>query len=232
MMLKKKILVTATTFPKYAGDTAPRFVLDICIALQQQGVTILVLAPHTKGSKFSEVIEGVKVARYPYFFPFNLERLSGEGIVAKLKQNPLLYFVLPFFMLSQLSFTALYIARFKPDRILAYWIIPQGFVAYLLSIVNPKISYLAISLGGDAMLVNKNDIIRSIARLILTRASQVIAISSNIKTRLIEAGATKEKVNILSMGVRMPEVSLTINRDRDIDIAFVGRLEEKKGWHT
>jgi glycosyltransferase involved in cell wall biosynthesis len=226
-MLKKKYLVTATTFPKYVGDSAPRFVLDICIALQQQGVTILVLAPHAKGSKFSEVIEGVNVVRYPYFFPFGLERLSGEGIVAKLKRNPLLNIILPFFLLSQLFFTALCIARFRPDHVLAYWVVPQGLIAYLLGIVNRRMRYSVVSLGGDAVLINKNVAIRQVARLILKRATQVIAISSNIKKKLIDAGVFDAKVNIVSMGVWLSEVSIRVNRD--IDFVFVGRLEEKKG---
>jgi len=228
-MLKKRYLVTATTFPKWAGDSAPRFVLDICIALQQQGATILVLVPHSKGSKFSEIIEGVNIVRYPYFFPFEMERISGEGIVAKLKNNPLLYFVMPFFLLSQFFATALCIARFKPNHILAYWVIPQGLIAYLLSIVNHRIKYTAISLGGDAVLINKNSSIRFISRLILSRASQVIAISSNLKKKLIEAGISDEKVYVQSMGVWLTEETMMINRDRDIDIVFVGRLEEKKG---
>lgn len=226
-MLKNKYLVTATTFPKFAGDSAPRFVLDTCIALQEQGVTILVLAPHAKGSKFSEVLEGVKVVRYPYFFPFSLERLSGEGIVAKLKNNPLLNIILPFFFLSQVFFTALCIARFKPDHILAYWVIPQGLVAYLLGIFNRRIRYSVISLGGDAILINSNGAIRHVGKLILQRATHVVAISSNIKRRLIQAGVPDGKVNILSMGVWLSDVSITVNRD--IDFVFVGRLEEKKG---
>jgi len=226
-MVKKKYLVTATTFPKYVGDSAPRFVLDTCIALKKQGAMILVLAPHAKGSKFSEVIEGVNVVRYPYFFPFDLERLSGEGIVAKLKRNPLLNIVLPFFLLSQLLFTALCIVRFKPDHILANWIVPQGLVAYLLSVVNCRIRYSVISHGGDAALINKNNLIRHVGRLVLRHATQVVAVSSYIKKRLIEAGVPEGKVNIVSMGVWLSEESIKVNRD--IDFVFVGRLEAKKG---
>lgn len=43
--MKKKLLVTASTFPRWEGDTEPRFVLDLCKALKTYfDVTVLVPA--------------------------------------------------------------------------------------------------------------------------------------------------------------------------------------------
>ena len=36
---KPKLLVTASTFPRWAGDTEPRFVLDLCVALKKYSCT-------------------------------------------------------------------------------------------------------------------------------------------------------------------------------------------------
>jgi L-malate glycosyltransferase len=173
------------------------------------------------------VMEGVNVFRFPYFFPYKLERLSGEGIVEKLKKNPLLSLLLPFFFFSQILFTALCIARFKPDHILANWVVPQGLTACLLNAIKCTVPYSVISHGGDAALINKNDFTKHIGRLVLKRASRVVAVSSYIKKRLIEAGMPGKKVNTVSMGVWLSERSIKVNRD--IDFVFVGRLEAKKG---
>ena len=43
---KKKLLITASTFPRYKGDSEPRFVLDLAVALLPYfDITVLVLKP-------------------------------------------------------------------------------------------------------------------------------------------------------------------------------------------
>ena len=45
MKQKKKLLVTASTFPRWEGDTEPRFVLDLAAHMAEQfQVTVLVPA--------------------------------------------------------------------------------------------------------------------------------------------------------------------------------------------
>ena len=48
-MEKKKLLVTASTFPRWEGDTEPRFVYDLSRAmLNQFDITVLVPAAPVK----------------------------------------------------------------------------------------------------------------------------------------------------------------------------------------
>lgn len=51
---KKKLLVTASTFPRWEGDTEPRFVLDLASHMTDEfDVTVLVpAAPGAKKKKF------------------------------------------------------------------------------------------------------------------------------------------------------------------------------------
>ena len=65
-MDKKKILVTASTFPRWKDDTEPRFILDYCIGLSRY-YDITVLVPAAIGAKQNEILEGIKVIRYHYF---------------------------------------------------------------------------------------------------------------------------------------------------------------------
>ena len=64
-----RVLVLTSTFPRWAGDTEPRFVLDLCRHLAAAAVDVRVLAPHTAGAALEEALEGVHVRRFRYFFP-------------------------------------------------------------------------------------------------------------------------------------------------------------------
>ena len=45
MNQKKKLLITASTFPRWEGDTEPRFILDYAVAMNRfYDVTVLVPA--------------------------------------------------------------------------------------------------------------------------------------------------------------------------------------------
>lgn len=63
---KKKLLITASTFPRWQGDTEPRFILDLAKNMADE-FDVTVLAPAAPGAKEKEEIEGVKVIRYHYF---------------------------------------------------------------------------------------------------------------------------------------------------------------------
>ena len=66
MNQKKKLLVTASTFPRWEGDTEPRFILDLVSHMTNE-FDVTVLAPAAPGTKNRESLEGVGVIRYHYF---------------------------------------------------------------------------------------------------------------------------------------------------------------------
>ena len=82
-----RILVTASTFPRWQGDTEPPFVFELCRRLQKRGVDIDIIAPHAPGAKAMEVMDGINVYRYRYG-PERLEVLAYQGgILANLKRH-------------------------------------------------------------------------------------------------------------------------------------------------
>ena len=54
-MKKKKLLVTASTFPRWRDDTEPRFILDYAIGLSKY-YDITVLVPAAVGAADSETL--------------------------------------------------------------------------------------------------------------------------------------------------------------------------------
>ena len=60
---KKKLLITASTLPRWEGDTEPRFILDLASHMTDE-FDVTILAPAAPGAKDEEVLEGVKIKRY------------------------------------------------------------------------------------------------------------------------------------------------------------------------
>ena len=97
---KKKLLVTASTFPRWEGDTEPRFVLDLASHMTA-GFDVTVLVPAAPGAKEKETLDGVKVIRYHYFPLHKWETLCYPGaIVPRIREKKVRAFLVPFLFLS------------------------------------------------------------------------------------------------------------------------------------
>ncbi len=80
MNQKKKLLVTASTFPRWEGDTEPRFVLDLAAHMTDQ-FQAAVSVPAASGAEDREILEGVEVIRYHYFPIHKWETLCYPGAI-------------------------------------------------------------------------------------------------------------------------------------------------------
>lgn len=95
---KIRLLVTASTFPRWEGDTEPRFVLDLCKSLAKK-FDVMVLVPACPGAKEKESIEGIRVCRYHYFPVHRWETLCYPGaIVPRIKEKKNQGSISPFFI--------------------------------------------------------------------------------------------------------------------------------------
>src|SRR3989338_9135663 len=100
--LTSKILVTATTFPRWKNDTEPAFVYELSRRLAKKGHDITVLAPHHKGAKKFEIMDGMKVYRFQYFWPSSLEKLCYDGgILPNLRKYIIAKIEVPFLLLTE-----------------------------------------------------------------------------------------------------------------------------------
>ena len=230
----KRILVTATTFPIFEGDTSPRFVLDLTKAIQAIGkYECRVLVPHWPQSKCREILEGVQIYRFRYAIPEQYESISGQGIIARIKEKKARLLLVPLLLLSQLYVTYRQMVAFKPDVLMAHWIIPQGLVAAIIKKARPNCRVLIISHGGDAALISRNAILQKLTAWIFDTVDEVVAVSSFIQAKLYEGlPGYSGNIHVIPMGVDVTrfknggEANSTCDRS---GIIFVGRLEEKKG---
>jgi glycosyltransferase involved in cell wall biosynthesis len=233
-MNKLKILVTASTFPASPHDTSPRFVLDICRGIESMGkARCLVLAPHSQGAKVRENLEGVTVHRFRYA-PERWELISGQGIYAKLKQNPKLIFLIPCFFLAQFLALVKIWVSWQPDVLLAHWIIPQGMIARAAKVFFPGMKMIVACHGGDVALINKNPVLRKLGEFIFRGANRVVAVSTFLEGELLNNyQLLLGRTTIIPCGVDVGKIIegrlFFPLRSDDAALLFVGRLEEEKG---
>lgn len=230
---KKRILITASTFPRYSGDTEPRFVLDLAKELQKY-FDVTVLVPAAPDALEKEMLEGVNVERYHYFPFHKYEVLCYPGaIVPRIREKKRRVILVPFLFLG------LYMAikkRIKDyDCVYANWLIPQGVVQSFFS--KP---YLLTGHGGDVTSLNQG-FIRTLKRRAVRNAKAVTVVSKDLKKEVINLFPKKEqemitkKIVIQPMGCQIERFSV-IYKNTDFwkqgeekVVLFVGRLAEKKG---
>lgn len=225
-MKKKRLLVTASTFPRWEGDTEPRFVLDLSKAMSDY-FEITVLAPAAPGAKDKEKLEGIDVIRYHYFPVHAWETLCYPGaIVPRIKEKKIRVLLVPFLVF------ALWLKLFKMvdeyDMVLAHWIIPQGIVQSLF-----KVPYVVTGLGGDVSSLN-NCFVKKMKVATLKKAKQVIVVSEELKKQVQEY-FNSNNIAVISMGCDTEKftpknrINNFFEQDEKKVILFVGRLVEKKG---
>lgn len=231
----KKILVLASTFPRWANDTTPPFVFELEKRLAKD-FEIHVLAPHDKGAKKKEIMDGLTVHRFQYFWPASKQGLCyGGGILPNLKRNRLLYFQAISLLFFEFWAAVKIVRDEKIDLIHAHWIIPQGIIAYKLKKIFHT-PYIITTHGGDIYGLRSKPIV-FLKKIILENAKAITVVSTAIKDEVHNKINPKLKVDVISMGVDAKlfnpnKYDESIKKRYNITgpfLLFVGRLAEKKG---
>lgn len=231
----KKILVLASTFPRWKNDTTPPFIFELEKRLTKD-FDIHILAPHHKNAKKYEELEGLKIYRFQYFWPSKFQRLCYEGgILPNIKRNKFLMvqgFTLVFF---ELVSAIKILKKEKINLIHAHWIIPQGIVALLINKLF-KIPYIITTHGGDIFGL-QSPLLKQLKKSILKNASKITVVSNAIKEEILNKIDPNLNIEVISMGVdsklfNPKKYDKTIKEKYNIGgpfLLFVGRLAEKKG---
>lgn len=228
---KPVLLVTTSTFPRWQGDSEPRFVYDLSRRLTPY-VTVVVLAPHARGAARYECWEGMHIHRYRYA-PASLETLAYEGgITANLKQHRWKALLLPLFFAGQWWAIRQLLKTYPITTIHAHWLIPQGLIAALaLWGKHTKPTLVCTSHGGD--LFGLQGKLSTYLKRWVVRRCQALTVVSHAMLPPMQAlaGTPAPPISVIPMGTDLrhtfvpnPTVSRAPNQ-----LLFVGRLVEKKG---
>lgn len=229
-MACKRLLVLSSTYPRWANDSGPSFVHELSSRLANE-LEVVVLCPSSKGAHRIERLDGVKVIRYRYA-PNIMETLvHGGGIVANIRARPLKLLLLLPFLLSQLLSAIWYTLWLRPDVIHAHWLIPQGVVASVVSLVfRGKVPFVVTSHGTDLWSF-RGRILKAVKRWVVSRAAAVTAVSTALERELQLQVGLQKKVLVEPMGVDLNGVFRPrpcAHRQRK-QVISAGRLIEGKG---
>lgn len=193
-----KILVLTSSFPRHKDDWWQQAVLSIYSNMDLKKYHVTVLAPSAPGAKTNEILSGVRVRRFTYFYPPSLQLLtSGEGVLYTSKKIKLLGKIQVItFVIAEFFATLALLAKEDFDIIHANWIVPQGLVAVLAKFVFKKPVVVTVH-GTDIFALKKLNFVKA---FILKHCDLCTANSSATHTEVLKvyAGANAK---IVHMGV-------------------------------
>lgn len=221
-----KVLVLATSYTRYNADYAVPFVHALNKQLAKNH-DVSVVSCRGENSKSYEVLDGVKIFRFGYFFSPKLEKLIYHGgMMEAFKSSFLAKLQLPFYMLAFYLKSFNKILKVKPDVIHAHWSL-SAFIAVLLKPIHRKPIILTVH-GAD---------IRSMPRLInkfvLKNVDRVVTAHSELIELMNEMGYNKT-IDIKNMfdyekfENKSKELSKEFNIGDSFVVSFIGRLVEMK----
>jgi glycosyltransferase involved in cell wall biosynthesis len=226
-----KVLHVVTSFPRWEGDVITPWLVETLKRLRIKGIDARILTSSYKGLK-SQVIEGIPVHRFRYFFK-GRENLTHEQTVPDRIKKGLLNKLLPFFYLVFGSAAIIRAVRHEPfDIIHVHWPFPHALFGYFAKKAG-GVKIVTTFYGVELKWVKtKMPILKSFLRWGIRFSDRVTAISSYTAKEIQELAPGKDfRVEIIPYTIT---VTPRIHREPEVEritpsILFVGRLVERKG---
>lgn len=237
--MKKRLLITSSTFPRWTKDTEPPFVFELGKRLVKN-FDVFILAPHFQGAKKFEKLENLKIHRFQYFWPEKWQKLCYRGgILPNLKNNKLLILQAPFLIISEFLAVRKIVKKERINLIHAHWIIPQGLIAVLYKKLfrEKDLKIICTTHGGDIFGLQSR-LMKRIKQWTLNNVDRLTVVSHAIKGEVKKLGIRKTlSIKVVPMGVDYrvfnqncyDEKVKEKHNIRGSFLLFVGRLVEKKG---
>ena len=240
---RKKVLVLSSTYQRYKEDLQYKnFFVPILTRGLSKYFNISVLAPLDKGSKKTEMLDGIRIYRHRQGLFRKSGLAYGSGILPNIRNNASLWMMVPFFMINQFILMLRIIRKERPDVLFAHWSIPQGFLAaFYKRYINKNIKVLvdahgADILGDDYSIAEK--IMKRVIVFTMNNCDELVTGSTFIRDIMIRLGFLGQ-IHVFPMGVDT-DYFTPGKRDESIRIkfgitgpmiVFVGSIIERKGVH-
>lgn len=228
-----KIGMLASSFPRFEGDYAGSFLYHLARKLTEKGFELVIIAPFAPGYARFEIWDGMKIYRFPYFWPAKYHRLCyGSGILYNIKRNKLALCQVPFFIASELYWTKWVIDKESIDILHAHWLIPQGLTGFFLKKIRGIPLVLTIH-GSDVYALTSKFL--STIKAGVIRKADVCTVNSSSTLGVVQRISHRGRYEVIPMGVNIEQFNLkNQNRDREKRekenvLLYIGRLINLKG---
>lgn len=227
---RPRLLVLASTYPRWPKDHEPGFVHELCRNLTER-FEVMALVPDAAGAEPSGVLEGVEVRRYRYA-PKRWQTLVHDGgMLANLKRSRWKWLLLPGFFLGLIIELVRIHRHWRPDLIHAHWLLPQGAVVAGLRRLGLRLPPFVVTSHGADLFALRGRVFEAIKRAVMDEAAAVTVVSAAMRDEVVRLGCHPSKASVQPMGVDIegrfkPDSSQAWQPGV---LLFVGRLVEKKG---
>ena len=231
--------MVTTSYPRFPGDLTGTFLEPIAHGVANRGHTVHVIAPwHPLIRRPSQ--EGNVHFHFYKYAPIKSLNVFGyaSSLKADTSMRPTAYLATPFAMMAATVATRRITKTFGATLIHAHWVVPNGFIASLVSGTLP----LVVSLhGSDVYVAEQHKLAKTAARHTFRHANWVTACSENLRARATKLGADENRSEVVPYGVdvdrfaRNDTARRKLRKENDIPdsgkvVLAVGRLVRKKGF--
>lgn len=227
-----RILVLASTYPRWPDDTLPPFVHELARRLTGR-YEMHVLAPHAVGCRTYEVMDGVQVHRFRYL-PARFETLAyAGGMLPGLRRRPWRLLALPLFIGAEWLTVVRLLRRYRFNVVHAHWVLPHGLIALLARVLCGYRPALVCTAHGADIYGLQGGLARTLQRYTLSRSEHVTVVSNALRESVLEITGDRVNCSVLPMGVdTQARFTLPDSVGDRKGLLFVGRLADKKGVHV
>jgi glycosyltransferase involved in cell wall biosynthesis len=213
------VLFVAHAFPRHEHDLPGNFLLRLAVALADEGVRVVAVAPGGRGLRAYETLSGVEVHRYRYATR-GAETLAYTGGMHTRAASG----TGPAAMGGLLAAGSLAARRLGRDRVVhAHWWAPGGVQA-LASGRRPLVTTLH---GTDVRLAARRPSARRLFARVLRASAVVTAVSGWLRDQAVALDpGLAERVVVAPMPVDEDMFAPGVRGD---ELLFVGRLDAQKG---
>jgi glycosyltransferase involved in cell wall biosynthesis len=220
-----KICLMTSTYKLSAHDSSTPFLTEQVRYLVEHGCQVHVFAPSYEGLG-SQVIEGVPVYRFRYFFK-RWENLTHKQGAPNRIRNPLYLLVAFFYILSGLLHALWFCRKNGFDAIHVHWPFPHGIWGYAASWFSRTPMVLTFH-GAELLLSKKYPFVKYFLKHSLKHARGIQCNSSFTAEEVRKL--TDKPVKVIPFGCTVtPSPRVKDWRKPVKDVLFVGRLITRKG---
>ncbi len=241
-----RILMLASSFPKWPGETTAPFIEEIAAGVAARGHGVTLLLPEHPELRREPEVRGVRLRTFRYA-PHPALRIWGyaQSLLSDTQIKGRALLVAPFALAASCGAVARELAAGRAagqpyDLVQAHWALPNGPPAALpaAAVGVP----LVVSLhGSDIYLAERHWALALAAATALRRAAAVTACSGDLRERALRLGARVETSGVVPYGVNPrqfrpnPEARAAVRAELGLGeeaplVLGLGRLVAKKGF--
>jgi glycosyltransferase involved in cell wall biosynthesis len=222
-----RVLFIAHAYPRYLGDPVGSFIHNLAVALRDEGVDVVVVAPGAPGVPARDVLDGIPVHRFRYASR-RRETLAYTGTMNAQARGIVGKGILAAFVLADLFSAARIRRQERVDVVHAHWWFPGGLVARLLH-AGFRVPYLVTLHGSDIRLALTSALGGRLFRGVVGKSAAVTAVSGWL-ARGASALAPHSRIIVAPMPV-LTDLFFPAGARDPRRLLFVGKLSEQKGLH-